>query len=772
MSSKQADHSVCLAMIVRDEAPIIQRALLSVKPYIDSWLIYDMGSKDNTQKIIEHTLADVNGQIEQHTLREFASARNQLLSSASRLASTIIMLDADEVFQTMKAKVVLPDLVDAGVVDVVSADYTIRVPRVFRSSNIPHYRFSIDEKAVFSGQRVELVDDIKIKHHRDGIRHRHAASLVMIEQHETDLNSSAQGLLHLGQQALHQGLHEMALHHFRAIISSFAEMPEFWQASYLAANILHIRGDVAGALELFRLCFDSAPDRAEPLMRIAEIQHQHGESQTAHNLCKILVDMPIPEKADYFEPNIYTEKAQALLKETAAEVMPKVTDSQQSNVGEAKEATKLVDEAPKLTIGMATFDDYDGVYFSVMSLVLYHKAHLDNIEILIIDNNPDSEHGKAVKGLCSRVKQARYVAAGEYKGTAVRERIFAEARAELVLCMDCHVFLHEGVVERLLDYAAANPNAKDLLHGPIFYDDHETYSTHMEPTWNSGFFGTWGVDKRGADFNGEPFEIPLQGMGLFACFKSQWLGFNHRFRGFGGEEGYIHEKVRQHGGRVLCLPFLRWTHRFDRPAGTRYVNVWNDRIRNYLIGWHELGLDTEPVLKHFGEHLGFDIATSSNAEFLRELNSGVWGHDTLYLLCKDDEQRSKISSDLSILALDRLIQPLMDQAELPKLLRAATDRGLSSVIIIDARLSTPEHAHVSLQKLTEDQQSDVVIQRLPNTQQPNLAYCSYMIRPAAFETVAMCIEQDGMPSQSLLRALTPSLSITNLPKDRISTNER
>ena len=49
-----------------------------------------------------------------------------------------------------------------------------------------------------------------------------------------------------------------------------------------------------------------------------------------------------------------------------------------------------------------------------------------------------------------------------------------------------------------------------------------------------------GTDDRGRDSNGEPFEIPMQGLGMFSCRKEAWLGFNPLFNGFGGEEGYIH----------------------------------------------------------------------------------------------------------------------------------------------------------------------------------------------------------------------------------------
>src|SRR5207244_2516072 len=83
-----------------------------------------------------------------------------------------------------------------------------------------------------------------------------------------------------------------------------------------------------------------------------------------------------------------------------------------------------------------------------------------------------------------------------------------------------------------------------------------------------------------------------------------WPGFNPRFRGFGGEEGYLHEKVRRNGGRVLCLPALGWAHRFARPMGAPYRPTWEDRVRNYRIGWGEPGWDLAPMEAHCREHVG------------------------------------------------------------------------------------------------------------------------------------------------------------------------
>jgi hypothetical protein len=94
------------------------------------------------------------------------------------------------------------------------------------------------------------------------------------------------------------------------------------------------------------------------------------------------------------------------------------------------------------------------------------------------------------------------------------------------------------------------------------------------------------------------------GPGRVCLPQGAWPGLNPRLRGFGGEEGYLQEKFRQRGGRVLCHPQLGWLHRFPRPAGVSYPNIWEDRVRNYYIAWSEIGWDLAPVRSHFRELLG------------------------------------------------------------------------------------------------------------------------------------------------------------------------
>lgn len=270
-----------------------------------------------------------------------------------------------------------------------------------------------------------------------------------------------------------------------------------------------------------------------------------------------------------------------------------------------------------LTIGMPTYQDFEGVYFTLQALRLYQD--LDDTELLVVDNYGCEYTRNFVEGWA----KARYVLATDAVGTAAaKNRVFTEASGEAVLCCDSHVLFAPGAIARLKQYYQEHPASRDLLHGPLVYDDLRSLSTHFDPIWRGQMWGVWATDPRGLDPEGEPFEIPMQGMGAFSCRRAAWVGFNPAFRGFGGEEGYIHEKVRQAGGQCLCLPWLRWGHRFARPHGAGYPLYIEDKLRNYLIGFMELGLDLTPVLAHFAEYLPAETITAVHAEALR---SGISG---------------------------------------------------------------------------------------------------------------------------------------------------
>ena len=256
---------------------------------------------------------------------------------------------------------------------------------------------------------------------------------------------------------------------------------------------------------------------------------------------------------------------------------------------------------------MATYDDFDGVWFTIQSIGMYQPEVLPDVSFLVIDNHPEGPAASSLQALEAWLPHYRYVPFDGYRGTAVRDMVFREAHADIVCCVDSHVLLQPGALAHLLEWFSAHPESRDLLQGPLLYDSLQPGATHLEPTWGAGMYGQWGNDPRLEDPDCVPFEIRMQGLGLFACRKDAWPGLNPRMRGFGGEEGYLHEKFRQRGGRVICHPKLGWLHRFSRPSGPSYPNIWEDRLRNYYIAWSEIGWDLAPVRSHFRELLSADV---------------------------------------------------------------------------------------------------------------------------------------------------------------------
>lgn len=257
----------------------------------------------------------------------------------------------------------------------------------------------------------------------------------------------------------------------------------------------------------------------------------------------------------------------------------------------------------KLTIGMAVYNDYDGAYFSIQAIRMFHSEILDEIEFVIIDNCPTSKFGEALKKFTASVSQPiQYIPFTDYSSAFVKGKVFDYARTPYVLVMDCHVMFTQGSLRKLINFYDSGKDFGNFLQGPLLYDNLKSISTHFDSVWRGQMWGTWGTDKRGTDSNAEPFEIFAQGMGAFSCRKESWLGFNPHFRGFGGEEGYIHEKYRKSGKKAMCLPFLRWLHRFGRPGGVPFKCVTEDRVKNYFIGFTELGISTRPIYDHFLEN--------------------------------------------------------------------------------------------------------------------------------------------------------------------------
>ncbi|MCK4934113.1 MAG: glycosyltransferase family 2 protein [Simkaniaceae bacterium] len=99
LSAVECREPICLNMIVKDEAHVIERALNSVLEKIDYWVIVDTGSTDGTQEIILEALRDIPGELIERPWVNFGYNRQEALEYAKDRADYLLFLDADDYFK-------------------------------------------------------------------------------------------------------------------------------------------------------------------------------------------------------------------------------------------------------------------------------------------------------------------------------------------------------------------------------------------------------------------------------------------------------------------------------------------------------------------------------------------------------------------------------------------------------------------------------------------------------------------------------------------------
>jgi glycosyltransferase involved in cell wall biosynthesis len=169
--------SICLNMIVKNEARVIERLLSSVVPIIDSFIIYDTGSSDETPRIIAEFMEKhgIPGSIFYSSFSNFEANRNQALEKAfeerDRLAADfLLLLDADMVLKIGPdfSKDLLRDVDHVQLLQQMNGCFSYRNTRLVRNSGKFKYIGATHEyvdypdetRSVLWKQNVMYIEDV------------------------------------------------------------------------------------------------------------------------------------------------------------------------------------------------------------------------------------------------------------------------------------------------------------------------------------------------------------------------------------------------------------------------------------------------------------------------------------------------------------------------------------------------------------------------------------------------------------------------------------
>lgn len=307
--------SICLNMIVRNEAPVIDRCLASVTPFIDRWVIVDTGSTDGTQQRVRKCLRHLPGELHERPWLDFAHNRNEAFALARPAADYIFFIDADETLE-IEGHFDRSALTADGY-ELTCAYAGTRYPRcALVASHIPWRWVGVVHEHLACDRPFRLVslDSPRIIVHHEGARGRdpgtYARDAAALEEELRADPGNTRNVFYLAQSYRDCGqlARSREVYLQRASMGGWDE--EVWYSLYQAAVLterLHESpADVAFA---FLRAFQCRPARAEPLVELARFHRIRGEFAVAYLYARQAATVPRPSDRLFLDDHTYEWRA-------------------------------------------------------------------------------------------------------------------------------------------------------------------------------------------------------------------------------------------------------------------------------------------------------------------------------------------------------------------------------------------------------------------------------------------------------------------------------
>lgn len=309
---------VCLSMIVKDEAHVIERCLASIRPVIDTWVIVDTGSTDATAEVVAAALAGVPGELVHRPWVDFGHNRTEALELARGRAEYALVIDADEVWHAPEGFALPEQLADGVQVLHVTPDGTtfylttlMRLDRPWRYEGVLHEVATCDEP-----HTVEQLVGPRITGHFDSarnqrpVRDKYLADAAVLRAAVENDPDNARHVFYLAQSYRDAGELDEAIEWYgrRILLGGWAE--EVWYSMYQIARLRERRGDPAAeVINAYLASHDARPQRAEPLCDLARVNRSLGRFSVARLFADAAVSRPRPDDILFLDESAYGWRA-------------------------------------------------------------------------------------------------------------------------------------------------------------------------------------------------------------------------------------------------------------------------------------------------------------------------------------------------------------------------------------------------------------------------------------------------------------------------------
>jgi glycosyltransferase involved in cell wall biosynthesis len=312
--------TICLVMIVKNEAEVIERCLRSVRPIIQSWCIVDTGSTDGTQEKIKSILAGVPGQLVERPWVNFAHNRTESIRIAQSFGlGYALVIDADDTLEYTSEFAPMRLVADAYRLWVRHGNITHARPHIFRLDKPFRYESVIHEYLACDGvdlTSVPVLPGVTYvvigggDRHQDPQKYRKDAQVLKEALASEPTNARYQ--YYLGQSYRDAGELQKAVlaYERRARMPGWDE--ETWSALYEAAKLrerLQPKNE-AQVRDAYLKAWEHRPERIEPLVRLSRYYRMVLDRSTmAYPYACAADGAPVPTDRLFLELSCYQWEA-------------------------------------------------------------------------------------------------------------------------------------------------------------------------------------------------------------------------------------------------------------------------------------------------------------------------------------------------------------------------------------------------------------------------------------------------------------------------------
>lgn len=301
--SKIPEATICLCMMVKNEAHIIRRALESAMPYIDYWVICDTGSDDGTPAVIEEVMQHKPGKLYHTTWKNFGHNRGEVLALASPHAGYLLMMDAD---MTLNVKGAFRHKLQHDMYEIRyegNLDYS--QPMLVSSRHQWRY-IGVTHEYLFAetATQSEFLPEVSLTHYGDGgcradKFERDIRLLTAALEAEPE---NARYLFYLAQSYKDLQRYQEAQYWYEQRIMYEGWEEERWYARFQRAEMMRLgKRPWPEVLAAYMEAFDARPWRLEPLHAIARYYRENHQYFQGYCIAAMaLQHPPYPDKDKLF----------------------------------------------------------------------------------------------------------------------------------------------------------------------------------------------------------------------------------------------------------------------------------------------------------------------------------------------------------------------------------------------------------------------------------------------------------------------------------------